>query len=210
MRVLSLLFLSIRLASGCDFTIQGGNCVDIKISGIPAFELSPLNGSYRVGPDGNLRLWEVGLIKASGLTFEELERAIEEAFVRLEIYQAPKVFVHRSRLSCGKADSTLSGVGIEVEGDVERLGHYPYERELTIDKLVGVVGLSRGSWGPVEVRVQRDQKWYQLFPVTQDRFGIERLYPGDRVEFSLKSPWHWMNPRRAGPLSYSVRRGCHF
>jgi polysaccharide export outer membrane protein len=113
------------LRAAGDLRVAPLDILDIRVFGVPE-----LNGEYQVGPEGELRMPLIGVVRADGLTSfqlaSELERRFGERFI-----QDPQVIVQVT---------TEERTQITVEGAVDKPGIYPIAGALTLLQAVALSG----------------------------------------------------------------------
>ncbi len=146
---------------GLAYRLAGGDGVTVTI-----FNEPELTGDYRIDELGALELPLAGAVKAAGLTTEELQTEIRQAYLGRYL-QDPRVRVEVSNPR-----------PIYVLGEVSRPGEYEYGESLTVMQAVAKAGgftyRANRSVFYVLHHGGDEEKKYKLPPTTM-------LQPGDTI-----------------------------
>lgn len=116
-----------------DSALREGDSIELRLSGVPATEMSSVSGLYTIDGEGNINLAYVGRTKIAGLTSALTQSAIESAFRSRGIYTNPNVVI------TVQAQSRFVNVG----GQVKLPQRVPYTADLTVlDALNAAGGIS--------------------------------------------------------------------
>ncbi|MDA7881857.1 polysaccharide biosynthesis/export family protein [Akkermansiaceae bacterium] len=168
-----LLFLSVALSSGQG--IQANQTLEIKVLGVPPSEQARLNSSYQVSSSGTVTLWEIGVIKASGRTPNQLAAAIAAAYKEKGIYTSPNFQVTTP------TDGALVQKRFTVGGQVKAPGPKPYTNGLTLYTAIQTAGGKTPFGATNRVKLFRNGKVY-TYNLMDDRYKNIKIYPGDAIE----------------------------
>ncbi len=168
-----LLVLSVALSSGQG--IQANQTLEIKVLGVPPSEQARLNSSYQVSSSGTVTLWEIGVIKASGRTPNQLAAAIAAAYKEKGIYTSPNFQVTTP------TDGALVQKRFTVGGQVKVPGPKPYTNGLTLYTAIQTAGGKTPFGATNRVKLFRNGKVY-TYNLMDDRYKNIKIYPGDAIE----------------------------
>lgn len=180
--LLLLIGCSLPLAFGQN-TIQKNTQINIIARGLPPGEQSRIDAPYQVDEQGNINLWEIGTIRAAGLSPNALGRKIEEAYKQAEIYTSPSIQVQTNNVE-GELQQLVT-----VSGSVVRQGTVPYIRDMTLAQAIAAAGGPSTFGTTKRVHVYREGKKYLLSPLTNDAHKLERIFPQDTIEVDQVKPW---------------------
>lgn len=152
--------------------------------GVPPGEGARVNNNYPVDANGNIRMWEVGTIRAAGLTSTALAKKIEQAYKTAQIYTSPTIVIQK----IGDADGNLQQL-ITVTGSVRSPGPISYSSGMTLAQALAAAGGPDTFGTTKRVSVYREGKKYSLSPLVNDKHKLERVYPGDTIEIDQVKPW---------------------
>lgn len=157
--------------------IQKGDTLVISLRGVPVSEQAKVNGEYHVRDTGNIRVPIINVnVRALGRNPEVVERSIEEAFKKAEIYVAPTISVEvKNRVDERKV--------LSVGGHVKRPGRVQYREGMTLLEAVQQAG-DRTTFGSAYVYLTRTVNG----KATRYKYDIEkpahqslRVYPNDTI-----------------------------
>lgn len=182
----TLLVLLLALAGSLQFLpaqIQRNTNIQITMMGVPPAEQSRINSTYAVDASGNIRMWEIGTIRAAGLSSTALAQKIEQAYKAAQIYTSPSV-----QIQTGEVDQQLQEL-VTVTGSVNRPGTIPYIRDMTLAQAIAAAGGPSTFGTTKRVHVYREGKKYLLSPRTVDAHKLERIYASDTIEVDQVKAW---------------------
>lgn len=163
--------------------IKKNMSISIKILGVPPSEHARINTQYPVDGSGNIRMWEIGEIRAAGLEPTALARKIEKAYVQAQIYTNPTIIIETNM-----AEGQLTEV-ITLTGKVGRPGPVQYTAGMTLAQAIAAAGGANTFGTTKRVNVYREGKKYTLSPRTNDKHKLERVYPNDIIEIDQVKAW---------------------
>lgn len=163
--------------------IQKKTSIQISIIGVPPSEAARINAPYPVDAAGNIRMWEIGTIRAAGLTATSLAKKIEQAYKSAQIYTSPTIHIQT-----GSREEQIQEL-VTVMGSVGRPGTVPYLKGMTLAQALAAAGGPNTFGTTKRVTVWREGKKYALSPLTNDQHKLERIYPGDVVEVDQVKAW---------------------
>src|SRR5947207_765102 len=80
-------------AQSAESTLRNGDSIIVKISGVPPEEITVVSTSYDIGDNGTINLPYIGEIKASGMRPSTLQKNIEAAYKKADIFTHPTIQV---------------------------------------------------------------------------------------------------------------------
>jgi len=138
--------------------LEPGDEIKLTLRGIGAAEQEKVNGIYKVGETGSVRLPLLdGMVPATGLTAEQFARAAEAAYKEAGIYTSPAIEVDAVKgiEQPGGADV------ISVGGQVRNSGDAPFRKGLTVVQAINARG-GRNDFGGRNIMLIRGPKQYCL------------------------------------------------
>lgn len=96
---------------------------------IITFGEQQLTGEFRVDASGGITLPLVGTVQAAGLTPQQLDRAVERALSKSDLYRNPSVSVE-----------VIDYRPIFVLGEVVKPGEFPYQPGMTVITAIAISG----------------------------------------------------------------------
>lgn len=176
---LNLAFLSFLETTEASVILKG-QVVKIGILGVPEKDKGNISASYNVNDSGTIRLWQLGSVKAAGLTSDQLARHIEDAYKESQIFTSPSVQVVSNTGEIEVVKKTVT-----VGGDVRNKGILPFAREMTLYQAVTSAGGANefGAINRVELIRNRTLHVYDL---RRDDHKLLRIYPGDTITIPRK------------------------
>ncbi|WP_367874320.1 polysaccharide biosynthesis/export family protein [Luteolibacter sp. Populi] len=117
--------------------LEPGDLVKVTMKGIGAAEQEKVNGEYKVGEAGGVRLPMLSApVNAKGLTAEQFARAAEAAYKADGIYTSPAI---EAEVAKGKIVNNGPDA-VSVGGRVRRAGDAPYRQGLTVVQALNAAG----------------------------------------------------------------------
>lgn len=160
--------------------LSPGEQIQVVIRGVPADEQAKINGNYRVGDSGGVRLPMLGEpVSAKGLTPEQFARQAEAAYRNAGIYRRPAIEVETIQGGDQKA-----AVVVSVGGQVRKAGETPFRKDLTVIQAIDAAG-GRNDFGGRNVMLIRQGRQYCLDFDKLSHKSI-RLKPGDSLQVEQK------------------------
>jgi len=173
--ILSFILFTLTLGVAMGQSIQVNQTLEIKVLGVPPSEQARLNSAYQVSSSGTVTLWEIGVIKASGRTPNQLATAISEAYKARGIYTSPNFQVTTP------TDGALVQKRFTVGGQVKVPGPKPFTNGITLYTAVQTAGGKTPFGATNRVRLFRDGK-VSLYNLKDDRHKNVKILPGDVIE----------------------------
>lgn len=179
-RIASLIMVTAWGIQGLTAGLEPGEQIQLTIRGIEAAEQQKLNGTYRVGETGGVRLPLLeALVPAKGLTPEQFARAAEAAYREAGIYTRPAIEVETVQGKDQQAAAVLS-----LGGQVRRAGEVPFRKGMTVIQAIDAAG-GRGDFGGRNLLLFREGRQYCLDFTNLAHKNI-RLQPGDSLQVEQK------------------------
>ena len=120
-------------AQNTEMALKAGDRIALSIGGIPADDASQISKMYSISDSGTINLVHVGEVKAIGLKPSELQRVIEQTYIRHELYMRPTVTVS---IDGGDVPARL----IYVVSGCKKNGPVTYNAGMSIIKAISVAG----------------------------------------------------------------------
>lgn len=174
-------FTTLLLSVGISHAgLETGDQIQVTLRGVAADEQQQVNGVYRVGESGGVRLPLLkDLVQARGLAPEQFARAAETAYRNEGIYSRPAIEVEAVQ---GK--DMQNGVVVSIGGHVRRAGETPFRKGLTVIQALDAAG-GRNEFGGRNLTLIRDGKQYVLDFNNLKHKSIV-LKPGDSIQVEQK------------------------
>lgn len=172
----TLLLFSVSSASA----LEPGAQINLSIRGIDPAEQPKVNGAYRVGESGGVRLPLLReLVQAKGLSPEQFARAAEAAYQKAGIYTRPAIEVDVVQ-GADQQGQALIGVA----GHVKQAGERQFRKDMTVIQAIDAAG-GRNEFGGRNIILLRMGKQYCLDFTNLTHKNI-RLMPGDSLQIEQK------------------------
>lgn len=173
--ILSIILLALTIGCANGQTIKANQPLEIKVLGVPPSEQARLNSSYQVSSSGTITLWEIGVVRASGRTPNQLAASIAAAYKAKGIYTNPNFQVTTP------TDGGLVQKLFTVGGQVKAPGPKPYTNGLTLYTAIQTAGGKTPFGATNRVKLFRSGKVY-LYNLKNDSHKGVKIYPGDAIE----------------------------
>ncbi|BCU78296.1 SLBB domain-containing protein [Luteolibacter sp. LG18] len=157
--VLSLVALALPLSPALSLAgLAIGDTVKITLRGVPNEEQQKVNGEYRIGDSGTIRLPMIDTpLAATGLTGDQLARAAEKAYRDAGVYQKPAI---ETQVMNGIEKRPEEAV-VYVGGQVRKPGTVPYTKGMTLLQALKTAG-DRNEFGGRNIVLTRKGKATRL------------------------------------------------
>lgn len=168
-------------------TIRVGDAVQISLKGVPASEQVKVDGRYKVRGSGNIRVPIINVnIRAAGRKPEDVERSIEAAFKKAEIYRMPTI----SLQIIPGGDGDVAERVLSVGGQVRRPGRVQFREGMTLLEAVQQAG-DRTAFGSKYVYLTRkDRRTGKLirykYNIREPKHQALKVYPDDLINVPQK------------------------
>ncbi len=178
-------------------TIRVGDTVQIILKGVPAAEQVKVDGRYKVRDSGNIRVPIINVnIRAAGRKPEDVERSIEAAFKKAEIYRMPTISLQIIPGGDGDVAERVLGDGdvaervLSVGGQVRRPGRVQFREGMTLLEAVQQAG-DRTAFGSKYVYLTRkDRRTGKLirykYNIREPKHQALKVYPDDLINVPQK------------------------
>lgn len=180
MKTLLFLFLVVFAFSQANAQIRVNQTLEISIQGVPASEQSRLNSTYQVSASGTITMWEIGSIRASGLTADQLGVRIANEYKQRGIYTNPNFQVILP------SDTGLVTKSYVVGGAVRSSGPKPFTDGMTLFGAIQAAGGESEFGAVTRIKLFRGGKvrTLNLKNNTDKNF---RIRPDDMIEVPQKN-----------------------
>ncbi len=172
----AILFTSVCVAADADQSVRlrSGDSIEIRLGGVPFEEISQVTGAYTVDTSGFVNMPHIGRIKASGLTQDELQLAIEKSYRDNEIYTRPTITV----------SVAMQSRFVNVGGEVRMPQRVSYTTDLTVLSAISAAGgfTEFASQGKVRLLRGNTVTVIDIRRVRKDPSQDVALQPGDSIE----------------------------
>jgi protein involved in polysaccharide export with SLBB domain len=160
--------------------LEPGDKIQLTLRGVETAEQESVNGTYRVGESGQVRLPLLDrTVAARGLTPEQFARAAEAAYRAEGIYTQPAI---EAEVLQGKEQDGAKV--ISIGGQVRRGGELPFRKAMTVIQALDAAG-GRNDFGGRNLLLLRGGKQYCLDFLNLKHKGI-RLLPDDSLQVEQK------------------------
>ncbi len=135
-------------------TLVAGQLVRMSVAGVPAYENQLLSKRHTINQGGKLNLPHIGELSVAGLSRDQAEKKIKDAYVNGRIYTRPVV-----TLTVGDwIGCILLTRTVDVTGRVKHPGRIAYRPGLRLLEALATAGGFADHSDPARVRVIRDGK----------------------------------------------------
>lgn len=160
--------------------LEPGDKIQVSLRGVEAAEQESVNGIYRVGDSGQVRLPLLErTVAARGLTPEQFARAAEAAYRAEGIYSKPAIEVEPLAAVKNGQPPVVS-----VGGQVQRAGESAFRKDMTVIQAIDAAG-GRNAFGGRNILLIRGGKQYCLDFMNLKHKNI-RLLPDDSLQVEQK------------------------
>lgn len=172
--LLGALVGSILCSHAEEAKLRQGDTLELRFRGIPDGEQASLNGGYRIGDKGMIKLPYLKPFKLAGLTPSQGQRAIEQQYVKSQVFSDPAVTIIVDPIKAART--------VTVLGEVAAPGAVPYSDGLSV---IAAIGLAKGFSDfadPKHVLLTREGKSQRLdLSRAANPNARLKLLPGDVV-----------------------------
>lgn len=121
------------VAQNTEQLLQSGDSIIVKLSGVPAEEMTVVSNTYDIGDSGTINLPYIGEVRAAGIRPSQLQKNIESAYKSAEIFTHPTIQVTPIR---GESNTQV----IYVSGEVKTPRAVPLTPGMTIHDVITAAG----------------------------------------------------------------------
>ena len=161
--------------------IRVNQTLQITIQGVPQAEQSRINSTYQVSAAGTIDMWEIGTVRAAGLTPDALARNIAAAYKAKKIYTNPNFSV------IPPSDTGLVQKTYVVGGTVRGPGPKPFTDGLTLFGALQAAGGETEFGAITRIKLFRDGKAPLIFNLKNDADKAFLIRPDDMIEVPQKN-----------------------
>lgn len=157
-----------------EVTLRNGDTLEIKISGVPASEITSLSGQYTIDGQGIVNMPYIGRVKVAGLAAGVAQSTIESVYRSHEIFTNPTIVITQQ----------LQSRFVNVGGEVKTPQRIPYTADLTVLGSINAAGGFSPFADERKVRLLRGND-VMVIDVKKIRANPSldiAVQPGDRIE----------------------------
>lgn len=160
-------------------SLRSGDIIIVKISGVPAEEITVVSNSYAIGDAGTINLPYIGEVRAAGMRPSMLQRSIESAYKQAQIFTHPTVQVSPN-LEGGATTQVIF-----VSGEVKTPSRITMTPGMTVGGSITAAGGFTEFANPKRVKLIRNGRSMELDCRQADGQGsLTAVQPGDTVVVS--------------------------
>ncbi len=162
------------VTSGQNIRLRSGDSIELRLGGVPIEEITQVSGTYTVDTQGFVNAPGAGRVKASGLTQDEFQLAVERAYRQQDVYTNPTVTV----------SVPLEARFVNVGGEVRLPQRVPYTPDLTVLSAITAAGGLTEYASQARIRLYRGLE-FEVVNLKKIRRSPARdipLEPGDTIE----------------------------
>lgn len=154
--------------------LRAGDTMEIRLSGVPADEVSAFNAVYTVDEKGMINLPYINLVKAEGLQANQLQRVIESQLKEAGIFVRPTIVIN--------IQNNLRFVN--VGGSVRNPMRIQYTTDLTLLSAVNAAGGFNDFANRKKVRLIRGGKSasFDCNELMKEPSKDPAVLPGDQID----------------------------
>lgn len=166
-------------AQSAESALRPGDSIVIRISGVPAEEVTNFASSFSIGDNGNVNLPFIGEVRAAGKRPSTLQKDIESAYRTAEIYTHPTI-----QVSANMTDGTSTQV-LFVSGEVKTPNRYTLSPGMNVGTAITTAGGFTDFADPKHVKLIRNGRAVELDCRRADSPGsLTPVQPGDQITVS--------------------------
>lgn len=172
-----VLALTLGFALPAAAQLEAGAAVRVTIRGVPVEEQQKVNGEYRIGDSGTVRLPLVdNPVPARGLTPDQFARNAEKAYREAGVYAKPAIEAEAVAAPVIVGGTVAS---VTVGGQVRRAGQIQFVKGMTLVQAIQTAG-DRNEFGGRNIKLFRKGKAIQLDFRKAEHKNLS-LEPGDAI-----------------------------
>jgi polysaccharide export outer membrane protein len=182
---ITMLFLAwagLAVSAYSQTIIKAGQSIKIDIRGVPAEEVSRVQGEYPVSDSGTVNIPLIGPMAAAGMSPTALGSRIEAAYKANQIYKNPTVLVIAS------SGQSMEKQLVHIGGQVRKTGPVEFVPGLTIYQAVQSAGGATEFGAMNRVQLLRNGK-VQLLNLKEPQFMNFQLLQNDTITVPEKNPF---------------------
>lgn len=173
MKLFVLFLVATTFAAASELPLKPGERITLNIGGVQEADIAQIRGVYTISDAGTINLVHLRQVKAAGLKPSELQTAIEQAYMREEIFTKPVVTI--------STDDQAGPRFVHVISGCRQNGPVTYTNGM---KILMAIGGARGFnefAQPSRTKLIRNGKTIKL---DLSRIGTDsetELQPGDQI-----------------------------
>ena len=180
-QVLTSILLGVLLAlPAVAQPIESGAAIQVQILGVPPGEQNRVNAIYPVSESGHVTMWQIGRIKAAGLTPDSLARKIEAAYRQAEIYTTPTI-----QIIADSSDNLVQQT-VTVGGKVNQPGAKEFQRGMTLFQAVMAAGGATEFGATNRVKLYRNGR-VETYDLNRADHKLLQVLPKDVIDVPQKN-----------------------
>ncbi len=162
------------IGAGQKIRLRAGDSIDVRLGGVPREEIDQVTGTYTVDTQGFVNMPQIGRIRASGATQEQLQAAVEAAYRKSGIYTTPTITV----------GVPIAARFVNIGGEVRLPQRVPYTPDLSVLSSITAAGGFTEYASQSKVRLYRgtDVSVINMKRIRNNPALDIPLEPGDTVE----------------------------
>lgn len=180
MKTFYILLISLLVLGQSNAQIRVNQTLQISIQGVPQSEQTRINSTYQVSSSGTISMWEIGKIRASGSTADQLATQIAAAYKAKQIYTNPSFSVITPN------EAGLVQMSYTVGGAVRGSGQKPFTDGLTLFGAIQAAGGETEFGALTRIKLFRNGK-VKTFNLKQDSDKAFLIRPDDMIEVPQKN-----------------------
>lgn len=150
-----LLLAAPAMVSAGELPLKSGDRVALSIGGILESDAAQISKVYSISDAGTINLVHVGEVKAAGLKPSALQRVIQDAYIKSEIYTKPVINI---TIDGGNTPDRM----VYVVSGCKKNGPVAYNAGMTIMKAISVSGGFNEFAQPKHTRLIRNGKTIEM------------------------------------------------
>lgn len=161
--------------------LRAGDTLEIRLGGVPAEEIAQFNAPYTVDESGMINIPYVGMVKASGLNANQVQKSIEGRLRSEGIYTHPTITI-----------SIQNNMRfITVGGAVRTPGRVVFTPDLTLLSAVNAAGGFNDFANRKKVRLMRGGKGsvFDCVDIMKNPQKDPPIVPGDQIDVPMSVFW---------------------
>ena len=157
-----------------DAQLRPGDTFEIRIGGVPADEISTVNGAYTIDGEGYLNMPYIGKLAVGGMTTAQITSIIERTYRSKEIYTNPTITMVM----------TVAGRFVNVGGAVKSPQRVPYTADMTVLSAINAAGDFNEFANQSKVLLLRDGKTQTVNckEIRRNPAKDPGVRPGDQIQ----------------------------
>jgi len=152
--------------------VRTGDPVELRLSGVPAEEVTTFNGSYTVDEQGMINVQYIGQVKVGGLLPNQIQELIQNRLIEEKIFLHPTITVSQSQARF-----------VDVAGEVRSPQRVGYTPDMTLQSALNAAGWFSDFADQKHIRLVRDNKttFYNMKQIRENPALDPKVLPGDKI-----------------------------